>query len=205
MDIIKFGTALGVWIQEELQTLVYKNFGDDTSTYWSHICTTGVPYQSGILKATNIYHALCYLHCITSYTLAGRRTTPRNITTLDATILSHIYRGISIDMARVIARVVRNFPIDYRKQSLGIGPFITRVANYLEIDLVRADLTEVSTSTIPANLTVLRNMGMVDRDQEGRYTLKQQEWHQQSQQPPPLAPSTFVPRSAFERHILEVG
>lgn len=73
--------------------------------------------------------------------LADRRTTPGNITMLDATILFHAYRGISINMARVIDRVSRNFANDPKKQSLGVGRFITRVANYVEIDLAGVDLT----------------------------------------------------------------
>lgn len=85
--------------------------------------------------------------------LADRRTTPGNITMLDTTILFHAYRGISINMARVIDRVSRNFANDPKKQSLGVGRFITRVANYVEIDLAGVDLTEISPSTIPTNLT----------------------------------------------------
>lgn len=61
-----------------------QNFAEDTSTYWSHICTTRAPYQSGISKATSIYHTLRYLHRISSHTLVCKRTTPKNITMLDA-------------------------------------------------------------------------------------------------------------------------
>lgn len=81
--------------------------------------------------------------------------TPSNIMTLDATILPHVYREILIDTGRVLARVARNFAIDHRKQSIGLGSFITYVANYLEIDLEWADLTKVSTSTICVDLMVL--------------------------------------------------
>lgn len=68
---------------------------------------------------------------------------------------ARIYNGIPIDITRMIARVARNFATDNRKKVLGLGLFITQVAYYLEIDLVVADLTEVSASAKPADLTVL--------------------------------------------------
>lgn len=49
------------------------------------------------------------------------------------------------------------------------------MVNYLEIDLAEADSIEVSTSTILADLTSFQNMRMVERDEEGQYTLTQLE------------------------------
>lgn len=49
--------------------------------------------------------------------------------------------GITVAMGRIIAQIARNFATDLRKQSLGLGPFITRIVYYLEINIARADLT----------------------------------------------------------------
>lgn len=106
-------------------------------------CTIGAPYQSGISKATSIYPDLRYLHYIFSQTLAGKQTTPVNVTMLDATLLSHIYKGLSVEMGQIIARIASNFATDLRKQSLGLQPFITRIAHYLKLDIVGSNLTEV--------------------------------------------------------------
>lgn len=131
---------------------------------------------------------------------------------LDTYLLSYIHRGITVEMGRIIAPIVRNFATDPRKQSLGLGPFITRIVHYLEIDIVGIDLTMVALSTIPTNLVVLRNMGMVERDEEGPYTLRaepsQQEIADKLVDPPagtpplPVAPS-FVPRIAFEHFVAQ--
>lgn len=54
--MIEFRVALGVWLREELHTLVYQSaiqtFSEDTSAYCAHICTTGAAYHSGIMIGT---------------------------------------------------------------------------------------------------------------------------------------------------------
>lgn len=50
------------------------------------------------------------------------------VNTIDATILSHVYRGIPVDMMRVFARIAKYYAIDTCKQTLELGPFITRIA-----------------------------------------------------------------------------
>lgn len=165
------------------------------------IRTTGAPYQSGTSKATCIFLALRYLHVIASQTLARRPTTLGNVTTLDTYLLSHIHRGISIEM--------RSKEAVPRAQAIHHPNCV-----YLELDIAGSNLTEVSPSTIIADLTVLRNMGMVEKDEEGLYTLRA-ELGQQEQQPSdismdppvktppqPLAPP-FVPRTAFKRFVVQ--
>lgn len=92
--------------------------------------------------------------------------------------------------------------------SQDVHHFITGVANNLDLDLAGVDMTMVSASTISDYLIVHRIIGIIEKDEEGFYTLRQQEQpqpeqHQQSQPPPPLAPSTFIPWSAFELYIIE--
>lgn len=82
-----------------------------------------------------------------------------------------MHRGITLEMGRIIARIARNFTIDSRKQSLGLGPFIIRISHYLEINIAGADLTMIALSTISTDLTILRNIWMVELDAKGRYTL----------------------------------
>lgn len=84
---------------------------------------------------------LRYLHVIASQTLAGQRTIPGNVTLLDTTyLLSHIHKGIIVEMGRIIARIARNFVTNLRKQSLRLGPFITQIVHYLEIDIDGANV-----------------------------------------------------------------
>lgn len=119
MDLNDFGIALAVWQREEIETPIYQtvmhNFIEDVSIYWSQICTTGVPCQNGLAKATGIFLTLRYLHVIASQTLASCQTTQGNVTLLDTYLLSHMHRGITLEMGRIIARIARNFTIDSRK------------------------------------------------------------------------------------------
>lgn len=205
---------MGEFRREELQTPVYQtvvqNFTEDTFTYWSHICITRAPHKSGTSKATDIYPT--HLHVISLQTLVGRRTTLGNVTILDSFLLSQVHRGLSIEMGWIIAQIARNFATNPRKQSLGLGPFITWIIYHLELDIARSDLMEVSSSNIPTDLTVLQNMGVVDRDEELCYNLRLEQSQQEqpligksSKTPLPTQPSLppFVPCTAFKRYMVQ--
>lgn len=70
-------------------------------------------------------------------------------------MLSCIHNEISINMTRMIAWLARYFATDNQKKALGLEPFITQVAYYLEIYLVVGNLKEVYASAKLADLTFL--------------------------------------------------
>lgn len=73
-------------------------------------------------------------------------------------MLSHVFRGIPVDMTIVVARIANEYDIDTRKHILGLRPFVDRIARFLGIDIATTTLTMVSTSTTPVGLTTLCNM-----------------------------------------------
>lgn len=52
----------------------------------------------------------------------------------DVRILSHIFRGILVDLTYIFARQGRDYASSIQKKSLGLGPFIKSLATYFGID-----------------------------------------------------------------------
>lgn len=85
--------------------------------------------------------------------------------------------------------------------------FITRIAHYLKIDIEETKLMMIAPSTIPTNLTVIRNMGMVVCDLEGKYILHMEHTAESSApasgSPPPPRVPLFILRIVFEYYAVQ--
>lgn len=68
-------------------------------------------------------------------------------------------------------------------------------------------LTKIAPSTIPTDLTILRNMGMVVHDVDGTYTLHTEHTRESSAStsspPPPRVVPLFIRRTSFERYVVQ--
>lgn len=67
----------------------------------------GWTYLEIVLHSPSLIPVLQYLHAIITYTITGRSNSQTVITTMDAEILSHMFRGISIDLTYVFAHQAR--------------------------------------------------------------------------------------------------
>lgn len=137
-----------------------------------------------------------------THTIIGRKESVGVVTSLEVVILFHIHMGISIELTMVIARITKNYTTDTHKHALGLGPFITRVARYLVIDISTVNLLEVCPPTALINPMVLKHMGMVTTDNMGHFTIPPQPQYppQPSQQQMPNPRSTLERYSAARAH-----
>lgn len=108
-------------VRDPVYVAAVRDFSQEVSIAWAQICMTRVPYHHGLTKVSGILLALLYLHAIVSQTLASRRTTPENITQLETFLLAHRHRGITFEMGRIVAHIMRGFANDHKSCVWDIG------------------------------------------------------------------------------------
>lgn len=219
------GIAFGIWTEEEtrnspIYTSAIREFKEDCQIYWSHIATEPSIYSPIRPRAYGLRPSLRYLHYILVHTITGPGDNVGVINSIEVAVLSHICRGISVDFSCVFAMIAQDYGSDPGKKTLGLGPFITRVARYFKIDLYAAGVRLISGSTAPVNHRSLMVMGLVSRPREAHILCRPRPRGRrtpsppkipplQQQQPPPPTPhpdqassSSTLPLS-FEHRILE--
>lgn len=130
-----------------------ETFTKDISVYWMHIARDGTLFIQFKAKGTVLIPVLRYIHAIIAYTITGRLDSKTVVNAIDVGILSHLYRGILVDLTYIFARQAQDYDSSTLKKSLGLGPFITRVARYFGVDT--STVRHYSTSTIPLDHTIL--------------------------------------------------
>lgn len=90
--------------------------------YWMHISWESVSFIQFKITATGLIPVLRYLHSIIAYTIMGRFDSQTVITTTDVRILSHTFRGISVDLTYIFTRQAQGYTSSTWKKVLVSSP-----------------------------------------------------------------------------------